>query len=129
MRIGDAAIETLKKTAGEGRITLDDLEDRMERVQSARFPIDLDEVLADVTSELPSQRVRAEADGGSSDDVAVRRSGVGWSAESREIAVITFTASESAEEGCPTFRVKGSSGVGVLQVVVPNRRQRRMMSR
>ncbi|MCD1285592.1 MULTISPECIES: DUF1707 domain-containing protein [unclassified Brevibacterium] len=207
MRIGhpecDAAIETLRKAAGEGRISLDELEERMERVESARFPIDLDEALADVTPDRPSAHARAEADGIRADDLASRRSGAGWSTENREIvhapwttglirngrwpvpaylrcepagvllelnflevstdlkiidievaartgtlklvvpddwgvdiadlqrrsiAVIAFKANQAAEEGSPTIRVHGSIGAGVLQVLLPNRRQRRKLS-
>lgn len=54
----DEAIEILREAAGDGRITVDELDERMEKVQSAKFPIDLDEVLADLTTELPSDRFR-----------------------------------------------------------------------
>lgn len=206
LRIGyperDAAIETLRKAAGDGRIRLDELEERIERVESSRFPIDLDEVLADITSDLPSARVRAEFEAACAGEVATPRSGPGWSDEDREVlhapwttglirrgrwpvpaflrcepagvllelnflevntdlkvidlevaartgtlklvvpeswgvditdlqrrafAVITFKANEAAEEGCPTIRVNGSIGSGVLQAVLPNRRQARML--
>jgi hypothetical protein len=206
IRIGyserDAAIETLREAAGDGRITLDELEERMGRVESARFPVDLDEVLSDVTSDLPSARARAEVDGARGVDVVAGRSGVGWSAANREvlhapwttglvrrgrwpvpaflrcepagvlleldflevstglkvidievaartgtlklvvpeswgvditelqrraIAVVTFRANEVAEDGCPMIRVHGNLGAGVLQVLLPGRRRRRMM--
>lgn len=198
----DAAIDTLRKAAGDGRITLDELEERMERVESARFPGDLDEVLTDVTSDLPSARASADVGGVRAGDVATRGSGAGWSAANREvlhaprttglirrgrwpvpaflrcepagvllelnflevstdlkvidievaartgtlklvvpeswgvditdlqrraIAPITFKANETAEGDCPTIRVHGSLGAGVLQALLPNRRQRRMM--
>ena len=54
----DEAIEVLREAAGDGRITVDELDERMETVQAAKFPIDLDEVLADLTTELPSDRFR-----------------------------------------------------------------------
>lgn len=54
----DEAIEMLREAAGDGRITVDELDERMEKVQSAKFPIDLDEVLSDLTTELPSDRFR-----------------------------------------------------------------------
>ena len=54
----DEAIELLREAAGDGRITVDELDERMETVQSAKFPIDLDEVLSDLTTELPSDRFR-----------------------------------------------------------------------
>lgn len=60
VRIGDverdAAIEVLRTAAGEGRITVEELEDRMELVAVARFPTDLDRVLADIATELPSEQ-------------------------------------------------------------------------
>ncbi|WP_181274638.1 DUF1707 SHOCT-like domain-containing protein [Brevibacterium oceani] len=54
----DEAIEVLREAAGDGRITVDELDERMEKVHAAKFPIDLDEVLADLTTELPSDRFR-----------------------------------------------------------------------
>ncbi|MGO3024042.1 MAG: DUF1707 SHOCT-like domain-containing protein [Brevibacterium sp.] len=54
----DEAIEILREAAGDGRITVDELDERMEKVQAAKFPIDLDAVLADLTTELPSDRFR-----------------------------------------------------------------------
>ncbi|MGO1291555.1 DUF1707 SHOCT-like domain-containing protein [Brevibacterium linens] len=54
----DEAIELLREAAGDGRITVDELDERMEKVQAAKFPIDLDAVLADLTTELPSDRFR-----------------------------------------------------------------------
>jgi hypothetical protein len=54
----DEAIEVLREAAGDGRITVDELDERMEKVQAAKFPIDLDEVLSDLTTELPSDRFR-----------------------------------------------------------------------
>ncbi|GAA1520540.1 DUF1707 SHOCT-like domain-containing protein [Brevibacterium permense] len=54
----DEAIELLREAAGDGRITVDELDERMEKVQAAKFPIDLDEVLADLTTELPYDRFR-----------------------------------------------------------------------
>ena len=54
----DEAIEVLREAAGDGRITVDELDERMEKVQSARFPIDLDEVLSDLAPTLPSDRFR-----------------------------------------------------------------------
>jgi hypothetical protein len=54
----DEAIEVLREAAGDGRITVDELDERMEKVQAAKFPVDLDEVLADLTTELPSDRFR-----------------------------------------------------------------------
>lgn len=95
MRIGhserDAAIETLRRAAGDGRITLDELEERMRRVESAHFPIDLDEVLSDVTFELPSTHARAEVDAARGADVAAGRSGAGWSAANREVLHAPWT--------------------------------------
>ncbi|UVI37004.1 DUF1707 SHOCT-like domain-containing protein [Brevibacterium spongiae] len=54
----DDAIEVLREAAGDGRITVDELDERMEKVQAAKFPIDLDEVLGDLVTELPSDRFR-----------------------------------------------------------------------
>lgn len=54
----DEAIELLREAAGDGRITVDELDERMEKVQAAKFPVDLDEVLSDLTAELPSDRFR-----------------------------------------------------------------------
>lgn len=54
----DEAIEVLREAAGDGRITVDELDERMEKVHAAKFPVDLDEVLADLTTELPSDRFR-----------------------------------------------------------------------
>lgn len=62
VRIGhkerDEAIEVLREAAGDGRITVEELDERMEKIQAARFPIDLDEVLSDLTTNLPSDRFR-----------------------------------------------------------------------
>lgn len=59
VRIGDverdAAIEVLRMAAGEGRVTVEELDDRMELIAVARFPADLDRVLADIVTELPSE--------------------------------------------------------------------------
>lgn len=52
----DAAVEILRTAAGAGRITLAALEERMELVVAARFPIDLDQALEGVVTELPSAR-------------------------------------------------------------------------
>lgn len=54
----DEAIEVLREAAGDGRITVDELDERMDKVQAARFPIDLDNVLFDLTTSLPSDRFR-----------------------------------------------------------------------
>lgn len=54
----DDAIEVLREAAGDGRITVDELDERMEKVHAAKFPIDLDEVLDDLVTELPSDRFR-----------------------------------------------------------------------
>ncbi|MGO2035368.1 MAG: DUF1707 SHOCT-like domain-containing protein [Brevibacterium sp.] len=67
IRIGhqerDEAIEVLREAAGDGRITVEELDERMEKVQAAKFPIDLDEVLADLTTNLPSDRFRPQTPG------------------------------------------------------------------
>ena len=57
----DEAIEVLREAAGDGRITVEELDERMEKVHAARFPIDLDEVLSDLTTDLPSDRFRPGA--------------------------------------------------------------------
>lgn len=54
----DEAIEVLREAAGDGRITVEELDERMEKAHAARFPIDLDEVLSDLTTNLPSDRFR-----------------------------------------------------------------------
>ncbi|WP_209325529.1 DUF1707 SHOCT-like domain-containing protein [Brevibacterium renqingii] len=54
----DDAIEILREAAGDGRITVSELDERMEQVQAAKFPADLDEVLSDLVTELPSDRFR-----------------------------------------------------------------------
>ena len=54
----DDAIEVLREAAGDGRITVAELDERMDRVQAAKFPVDLDEVLSDLITELPSDRFR-----------------------------------------------------------------------
>lgn len=54
----DEAIEVLREAAGDGRITVEELDERMEKVHASRFPIDLDEVLCDLTTALPSDRFR-----------------------------------------------------------------------
>ncbi|WP_231445719.1 DUF1707 SHOCT-like domain-containing protein [Brevibacterium zhoupengii] len=54
----DEAIEVLRDAAGDGRITVEELDERMEKVHAARFPVDLDEVLSDLTIQLPSDRFR-----------------------------------------------------------------------
>lgn len=66
LRIGhkerDEAIELLREAAGDGRITVDELDERMEAVQAAKHPIDLDVVLGDLTTDLPSDRYRPRAE-------------------------------------------------------------------
>ncbi len=59
----DEAIDVLRQAAGDGRITVEELDERMEQVQAARYPADLDEVLADLTTDLPSHRFRREPPG------------------------------------------------------------------
>src|SRR5699024_1812486 len=54
----DDAIEVLREAAGDGRITVAELDERMDRVQAAKFPVCLDEVLSDLITELPSDRFR-----------------------------------------------------------------------
>lgn len=54
----DEAIEVLREAAGDGRITVEELDERMEKVHAARFPVDLDNVLFDLTTRLPSDRFR-----------------------------------------------------------------------
>lgn len=54
----DEAIEVLREAAGDGRITVEELDERMEKVHAARFPVDLDDVLFDLTTRLPSDRFR-----------------------------------------------------------------------
>lgn len=87
VRIGyierDAAIEILRGAAGDGQISVEELEERMVRVESARFPVDLDEVLGDLTSALPSDRARAVANGAWHGPLT--RTGPGWSPDEREI--------------------------------------------
>ncbi|RBP63418.1 uncharacterized protein DUF1707 [Brevibacterium sanguinis] len=60
----DEAIEVLRQAAGDGRITVEELDERMEKVQAAKYPVDLDEVLADLTPDLPSHRFRRALPGG-----------------------------------------------------------------
>ncbi|WP_193070964.1 DUF1707 domain-containing protein [Brevibacterium sp. FME37] len=75
VRIGDAerdaAIEVLRTAAGEGRITVEELDDRIEVVAVARFAVDLDHVLADIVTTLPSDHlgmlVRGAPDGARSE--------------------------------------------------------------
>lgn len=205
VRIGDverdAAIEVLRMAAGEGRITVEELDDRMELIAVARFPADLDRVLADIVTELPSEQswtvVRGTPDGlpietrlGESPgnreilrapwtgltkhgrwpvkpylrcepagvllelnfldvdtdlevmdiDVAARTGTLklivpdSWGVDSTGLArspisVITFKANESAQEGYPTIRVRGSIGSGVFIARGPNFRQRRSMKK
>lgn len=205
VRIGDverdAAIEVLRTAAGEGRITVEELDDRMELVAVARFPADLDRILADIVTELPSENsgtaVSGTPDGsrmetrpgespGSREilrspwtgltrrgrwpvkpylrcepagvllelnfldvvtdleiidiDVAARTGTLklivpdSWGVDSTglarsPIAVITFKANESAQEGYPTIRVRGSIGSGVFIARGPGFRQRRRMKK
>lgn len=58
----DEAIELLREAVGDGRITVDELDERMEAVQKAKYPVDLDAVLADLTTDLPSDRYRPRAE-------------------------------------------------------------------
>lgn len=205
IRIGDverdAAIEALRTAAGEGRITVEELDDRMELVAVARFPVDLDRVLADIVTELPSELsgtvvrrtpddsaietrpgeapgnreilrspwtglirqgrwpvqpyLRCEPAGALLElnflevvsdleiidiDVAARTGTLklivpdSWGVDSTglarsPIAVITFKANESARDGYPTIRVRGSIGSGVFIARGPSFRQRRRMKR
>jgi hypothetical protein len=73
----------LRKTAGSGRITVEELDDRMELVAAARFPADLDRVLEDIVTELPSER--AEAAGETAPGRAASETLPGESPGNREI--------------------------------------------
>lgn len=95
VRIGyterDAAIEVLRSAAGDGRISVEELEERMVQFESAHVPIDLDEVLGDLTSELPSDRARAAANSARHGDLARTGIGPGWSPDEREILHAPWT--------------------------------------
>ncbi|UVI35199.1 DUF1707 SHOCT-like domain-containing protein [Brevibacterium spongiae] len=203
LRIGDverdAAIEVLRTAAGEGRITVEELDDRMELIAIARFPDDLDRVLADIVTELPSERSTIELSGAREGvtpethagelpgnrevlrspwtgltrqgrwpvkpylrcepagvllelnflevitdleiidiDVAARTGTLklivpdSWGVDSTGLArspisVTTFKANETAQEGHPTIRVRGSIGSGAFIARGPNFRQRRRL--
>ncbi|MCT2183833.1 DUF1707 domain-containing protein [Brevibacterium casei] len=58
----DEAIELLREAVGDRRITVDELDERMEAVQAAKYPVDLDAVLSDLTPDLPSDRYRPRAE-------------------------------------------------------------------
>ncbi|TGD38004.1 MULTISPECIES: DUF1707 SHOCT-like domain-containing protein [Brevibacterium] len=77
----DHAIETLRAAAGDGRITIVELEERMELVEAARFPIDLDRPLAGLGTELPSTQILTGATG----TQRSAGSGYGWSPDNREV--------------------------------------------
>ena len=93
VRIGDvereAAIEALRTAAGEGRITVEELDDRMELVAAARFPADLDRVLEDIVTELPSER--AWGAGGFEPGGALRETHSGESPGNREVLRAPWT--------------------------------------
>lgn len=88
MRIGylerEAAVETFRTAAGDSRITLAELDERMELVEAARYPIDLDRALEGIVTELPSARARADA-GGRPGRGGTAADDLGWSPEAREV--------------------------------------------
>jgi hypothetical protein len=61
LRIGhrerDAVAEVLKEAAGDGRLSLDELDERLEAALQARTYADLDPLVADLAVELPSRQL------------------------------------------------------------------------
>lgn len=139
----DEAIEVLREAAGDGRITVEELDERMERIGQAKFPIDLDEVLADLTTELPSDRFRPRA------EVARRlpldRQSRGWDPTDPLVIKATWESEQrrgrwqvppyircepsmstielnflEAETELKTISVEVVSGAGTLIIVVPD---------
>ena len=140
----DEAIEILREAAGDGRITVDELDERMEKVQSAKFPVDLDEVLSDLITELPSDRFRPTSAVSPIDNRALALQGrdrldpliirAGWESEVRRAnwAVppspsawnramsnieLNFLEVETALE---TIDVEIIAGLGSVTVVIPD---------
>ncbi|MCQ9368589.1 DUF1707 domain-containing protein [Brevibacterium sp. 91QC2O2] len=64
LRIGyaerDAVIETLREAAGQGRITTDELEERIEAADAARTYLELDPIVADLPTPPPSAQVAGQ---------------------------------------------------------------------
>lgn len=62
MRIGhaerDEVIEVLREAAGEGRLTTEELTERIELTAAAKFYVDLDPIVADLPVPPPSDRIR-----------------------------------------------------------------------
>ncbi len=79
LRIGhrerDEVAEVLKDAAGDGRLSLDELDDRLEAALQARTYADLDPLVADLAVELPSRQLSQ------SRPPAHRPSAVGYSRE------------------------------------------------
>ena len=139
----DEAIEILREAAGDGRITVDELDERMEQVQSAKFPVDLDEVLSDLITELPSDRFRPTSAVSPIDNRALALQGrdrfdpliirAGWESEVRRAnwAVPPFIRLEPAmsnielnflevETALETIDVEIIAGLGSVTVVIPD---------
>lgn len=139
----DDAIEVLREAAGDGRITVEELDDRMEKAQSAKFPADLDDILADLTTELPSDRFRPtsamvernaaahDIDGWDRLDPLVIKAG--WESESRRArwAVPPFIRCEptmsnielnflEVDTDLEVIDVEIVAGMGSVVVVVPD---------
>jgi hypothetical protein len=199
----EAAYDALRDAAAAGRITLDELESRVEQVNSALYATDLAEALEEITVDLPWEHPSNgptnineptgtdrpgpdPAPGESADnrevlhppwtglirrgrwtvapflrcepagvlleldfldvitelsiidiEVSARTGtlklivpdswGVDISSLNRSpIAVITFKANETPQEGSPLIRVHGKLGSGVFQARGPSRRRRRL---
>lgn len=139
----DEAIEVLREAAGDGRITVEELDERMEKVQAAKVPVDLDEVLADLTLNLPSDRYRpgsqvsrrhvgnrAIAGWDSAQPLVIK---AGWEPENRRgrwqvphsircepsMSNIELNFLE-AETTLPEIQVEIVAGLGNVTVVVPD---------
>lgn len=111
LRIGDAerdrVAEVLREAVAEGRLTLDELEDRLEAALAARTFADLDPLVADLPGELPSATATAAA----APAVEARR-GPGWSAEDPLVLDPGWTSltRTGAWDVPPYLRVHGGHG-------------------
>lgn len=139
----DEAIEILREAAGDGRITVDELDERLETVHAAKFPIDLDEVLTDLVTDLPSDRFRTTSAIAPIDDRAHAIQGrdrfdpliirAGWDSEVRRAkwAVAPYIRLEPAmsnielnflevDTTLETIDIDITAGMGSVTVVVPD---------
>src|SRR5690625_3807760 len=138
----DDAIKDLREAASDGRITVAALDERMDSGQAAKCPVDLDELLSQLITELPSYRFRPAAAHSAVDGRARPVAGwdrfdplvirAGWESEVRRAkwAVAPFVHVEPAmsnielnflevDTDLEVIEVDIVAGMGAVIVVIP----------